>query len=281
VWLESVETRGDVFDLSLLLHLTLLRSGSSDEARSERGIPLMASTSVGQRAEVLCAWKSVQPAGSAARSWPCGADPQQRLNALAQTGHRAAHVPALPRGSQADREYIWQFSEEGFGNEETMQALARAHGFCAEHAEMLRRIDVEMKSMLGISTIYVELFVDLAAELAALDVERPCQGGACTACASRDAAVQKNARYLLAALTATAGPLAEKFSSSPGMCFPHFELVWASGGTSQARQLISTCSALRWPRFSTTSESSSARRGQSSSTSPRRRSRTPGNARSS
>jgi Family of unknown function (DUF6062) len=138
---------------------------------------------------------------------------------------------------KADREYIWQFSEEGFGNEETMEALARAHGFCTEHAEMLRRIDFEMKSMLGLSTIYVELFADLAAELAALGVERPCEASACPACANRNVAVRKNARYLLA-LTAAAGATAEKFSSSAGLCFPHFELVWASGGTSQARQLI-------------------------------------------
>jgi len=119
-----------------------------------------------------------------------------------------------------------------------MEVLARAHGFCAEHAEMLRRIDFQMQSMLGISTIYVELFADLAAELAALEVELPCAAGVCPACANRDAALRKNARYLLAALTAAAGSIAENFPNSPGMCFPHFELVWASGGTSQARQVI-------------------------------------------
>jgi hypothetical protein len=103
---------------------------------------------------------------------------------------------------------------------------------------MLRRIDVEMGSMLGISTIYVELFADLAAELAALDVAQPYQADACPACANRDAALRKNARYLLAALTGTAGSIAENFPGSPGMCFPHFELVWASGGTPEVRRLI-------------------------------------------
>ena len=137
---------------------------------------------------------------------------------------------------KADREYMWQFSEEGFGNEAAMDVLACAHGFCTEHADMLRRIDVEMKSMLGISTIYVELFADLASELAALEA-LPCEAGACPACANRDVALRKNARYLLA-LTAAAGATAEKFSGSAGLCFPHFELVWASGGTSQARRLI-------------------------------------------
>jgi hypothetical protein len=167
-----------------------------------------------------------------------GPIPSSALTRWLRQGIELHMCPLCRVAHKADREYIWQFSEEGFGNEETMETLARAHGFCAEHAEMLRRIDVEMKSMLGISTIYVELFADLVAELAALDIERPRQGGACPACASREAAVHKNARYLLAGLTEPAGPLAEKFSSSPGMCFPHFELVWASGGTSQARQLI-------------------------------------------
>ena len=139
---------------------------------------------------------------------------------------------------KADREYVWQFSEDGCGNDETMEVLARAHGFCAEHAEMLRRIDFQMQSMLGISTIYVELFADLAAQLAAPEVKGSYASGVCPACANRDAALRKNARYLLAALSAAAGSIAENFPNSPGMCFPHFELVWASGGTAQVRQLI-------------------------------------------
>jgi hypothetical protein len=167
-----------------------------------------------------------------------GPIPSSTLTRWLRQGIELHMCPLCRVAHKADREYIWQFSEPGFGNEETMQALARAHGFCAEHAEMLRRIDSEMKSMLGVSTIYVELFADLAAELEGLELKQLCEAGACPACASRDAALHKNARYLLATLTATAGSLAEKFSTSPGMCFPHFQLVWASGGTSQVRELI-------------------------------------------
>jgi hypothetical protein len=149
------------------------------------------------------------------------------------------HICPLCRvAHKADREYVWQFSEEGFGDEETMQLLARARGFCVEHAEMLRRIDVAMQSMLGVSTIYAELFSDLESELTGLDVERSCERGTCPACVSRDQALRQNARYLLAALTAESGSIAKNFSSSPGLCFPHFELVWASGGTGKARRLV-------------------------------------------
>jgi hypothetical protein len=149
------------------------------------------------------------------------------------------HICPLCRvAHKADREYVWQFSEEGFGDEETMQLLARARGFCVEHAEMLRRIDVAMQSMLGVSTIYAELFSDLESELTGLDVERSCERGTCPACVSRDQALRQNARYLLATLTSESGSIAQNFSSSPGLCFPHFELVWASGGTGKARQLV-------------------------------------------
>jgi hypothetical protein len=167
-----------------------------------------------------------------------GPTPSSTLTRWLRQGIERHMCPLCRVAHKADREYIWQFSEEGFGDEETMESLARAHGFCQEHAEMLRRIDVATQSMLGISTIYVELFADLAAELAALDVAQAYESGACPACANREAALRKNARYLLSALTATAGSIAEGFPSSPGLCFAHFELVWASGGTPQVRRLI-------------------------------------------
>jgi hypothetical protein len=167
-----------------------------------------------------------------------GPIPSSTLTRWLRQGIELHMCPMCRVAHKADREYVWQFSEEGYGSEQAMEVLARSHGFCAEHAEMLRRIDFAMQSMLGISTIYVELFADLAAELATLALERPCAAGECPACANRDAALRKNARYLLAALSASAGSIAENFPSSPGMCFPHFELVWASGGTAQVRQLI-------------------------------------------
>lgn len=166
-----------------------------------------------------------------------GPIPSSSLTRWLRQGIERQMCPLCRVAHKADREYVWQFSEEGFGDEETMQLVARAHGFCMEHADMLRRIDIATQSMLGVSTIYAELFSDLDSELAALDVELPSERGKCPACANRDAAVRQNARYLLTTL-ASAGSIAERFSASPGLCFPHFDLVWASGGTAQARQLI-------------------------------------------
>ena len=167
-----------------------------------------------------------------------GPIPSSSLTRWLRQGVELQMCPLCRVAHKADREYVWQFSEEGFGNTETMAAMAHAHGFCAEHAELLRRIDYQLKSMLGVSSIYAELFDDLEAELQSLDPAQPCAVGVCPACANRDTALRQNARYLLAALTSPRGSIAENFPSSPGMCFPHFELVWASGGAPRERQLI-------------------------------------------
>jgi hypothetical protein len=167
-----------------------------------------------------------------------GPIPSSSLMRWLRQGVELQMCPLCRVAHKADREYVWHFSEEGSGNADTMAAMARAHGFCSEHAEMLRRIDYQMKSMLGVSTIYADLFGDLASELDALDIGRPCANDVCPACLNRNAALRQNTRYLLASLTASAGSIAEHFPSSPGLCFPHFELVWASGGAPQARQLI-------------------------------------------
>ena len=167
-----------------------------------------------------------------------GPIPSSSLTRWLRQGVELQMCPLCRVAHKADREYVWQFSEEGFGNTETMAAVAHAHGFCAEHAELLRRIDYQLKSMLGVSSIYAELFDDLEAELQSLDPAQPCAVGVCPACANRDTALRQNARYLLAALTSPRGSIAENFPSSPGMCFPHFELVWASGGAPRERQLI-------------------------------------------
>jgi hypothetical protein len=139
---------------------------------------------------------------------------------------------------KADREYIWQFSEEGFGDAETMAQLAGAHGFCSAHAAMLEAIDVEMRSMLGVSTVYAELFGDLLAELQRLDPSEKIADEPCPACANRDRAVAQNGRYLLGML-GERGAFADRFrSSSSGLCFGHFELVWKIGGSAPARTLL-------------------------------------------
>lgn len=53
---------------------------------------------------------------------------------------------------KADREYIWQFYDERSNDGAVIDQVSRAYGFCAEHIEMLRRIDLEdMKSTLAIT----------------------------------------------------------------------------------------------------------------------------------
>jgi hypothetical protein len=140
---------------------------------------------------------------------------------------------------KADREYVWHFSEEGFGNIDTMAAMARAHGFCSEHAAMLTKIDLQMKSMLGVSTIYAELFGEITEEMNVLGIaDAHCREGECPACANRADMLSKNARYLLASLAAPAGTIAEGYPDSPGLCFPHFKRVWDTGGAARARQIL-------------------------------------------
>lgn len=138
---------------------------------------------------------------------------------------------------KADREFIWQFSEEGFGDAEAMAQLVRGHGFCSAHAEMLERIDLELQSMLGVSTVYAELFDDLLPELQQLTPADPIPDGACPACVSRDRAVAQNGRYLLG-LLGEQDTFADRFYSSTGLCFAHFELVWRIGGSAGARTLL-------------------------------------------
>jgi hypothetical protein len=139
---------------------------------------------------------------------------------------------------KTDREYVWQFSEEGFGSEETMAKVAAARGFCPHHAGMLTAIDQQVKSMLGVSTIYVELMADIGRDLARLGPSDEVERDMCPACVDRDEAVHKNAGYLLAELSARAGTIAELYPWSPGLCFPHFEIVWNRGGTDQVRALV-------------------------------------------
>jgi hypothetical protein len=167
-----------------------------------------------------------------------GPIPPGTLTRWLRQGVEMRMCPLCRVAHKADREFVWHFSEEGSGNEDVMAAMARAHGFCTEHAEMLLRIDFQMKSMLGVATIYVELFADMATELESLDAGKRSVDDRCPACANRDKALDQNARYLLACLGAPAGTIAEGFPTSPGLCFPHFELVWAIGGPPRVRGLI-------------------------------------------
>ena len=168
-----------------------------------------------------------------------GPAPSGTLTRWLRQGIELGICPMRRVAHKADREYVWHFSEEGFGNVDAMAALASAHGFCAEHAGMLVTIDHRVKSMLGVSTIYAELFSDITEELNALAVTDAHTGeGQCPACANRAEMLTKNARYLLASLAAPAGTIAEHYPDSCGLCFPHFELAWNTGGSDRAREIL-------------------------------------------
>jgi len=139
---------------------------------------------------------------------------------------------------KADREYMWHFFDEGSDQGESIDAVRRACGFCAEHVEMLRRIEVDgMKSTLAISTMLADTFAGIVEDLESLDVKSGFQRAACPACASRDEQLRANARYLLAELATTA-TRRDAFERSPGLCFAHFELVWNAAETIEDRELI-------------------------------------------
>jgi hypothetical protein len=159
------------------------------------------------------------------------------LSRWLRQGVRFGVCPLCRVAHKADREYMWQFSEEGFGDGARMAELARARGFCSVHTEMLTRIDLELRSMLGVSTVYAELFGDLLAELERIAPGDRIEAAPCPACLNRDHVVAQNGRYLLG-LLGEDGVFADRFRSSAGLCFAHFGLVWAIGGSAEARTLL-------------------------------------------
>ncbi|HJS95875.1 MAG TPA: hypothetical protein VJ741_16540 [Solirubrobacteraceae bacterium] len=139
---------------------------------------------------------------------------------------------------KADREYIWHFFDEGADRGESIDAVRHAFGFCAEHIEMLRRIEIDgMKSTLGISTMFADTFAGIVEDIDLLKPGEDFRRERCPACANRDELLRVNAEYLLDDLATTHGRRAA-FETSPGLCFAHFELVWGIAATVEDRQLI-------------------------------------------
>jgi hypothetical protein len=139
---------------------------------------------------------------------------------------------------KADREYMWHFFDEGADQGESIDAVRHAFGFCSEHIEMLGRIEWEgMKSTLSISTMFADTFVGMVEDLESLSPSSTFRRTACPACANRDERLRANAGYLLDELATSPGHR-ETFESSPGLCFPHFELVWNAADDREDRALI-------------------------------------------
>jgi hypothetical protein len=139
---------------------------------------------------------------------------------------------------KVDQEFMWYFFDEYSGEAWALDGLRRSRGFCAPHADYLKRIEVDgVRSTLGITGTYEDTFKGLVDELselttgAAMSPRDPCP-----ACAYRDHEVRKNVRYLLDTLDEDSRQR-ERYISGPGLCFPHFELVW-SKARQQERELV-------------------------------------------
>ena len=159
--------------------------------------------------------------GMVERSSPAGV-----LTTWLRQGLRSGMCPLCRVAHKADREYIWQFYDERSNDMSVIEQVRRACGFCDEHTEMLRRLDVEdMNSTLSISTMFADAFGGIVEDLEALTPVGHFHREPCPACANRDRYVVANADYLLAEL-ATDPSARETFEASPGLCFAHFELVW-------------------------------------------------------
>jgi hypothetical protein len=153
-------------------------------------------------------------------------------------GLRSGICPLCRVAHKADREYIWHFYDEGSNNADALEGVRRSLGFCAEHIEMLRQIDVDdMKTTLSISVLFADTFAGIIEQLDALGPDAGFTPAPCPACTSRDEYLRRNAEYLLDMLATSPG-FRDKFEASPGLCFPHFKLAWNVARTRGDREMI-------------------------------------------
>ena len=164
--------------------------------------------------------------------------PHSALTRWLKQGLARDMCPLCRAAHKLDREYMWHFFDERSSDEDALDQVAAARGFCSHHAEQLRRIEVDgLKSTIAISDVYEHTLRTLAAELAALDDSHRLAAATCPACANRDHGVAQNARYLLDELSENAG-FRERFRASPGLCVAHFQLAWDASRTSEERALL-------------------------------------------
>jgi uncharacterized protein DUF6062 len=164
--------------------------------------------------------------------------PPSVVTSWLRQGLRTGMCPLCRVAHKADREYIWHFFDVGADQGESIDAVRRAYGFCAEHIEMLRRIDMDaMKSTLAITLMLADTLAGIVEDLDTITPDRPFRRDPCPACANRDQHLRANARYLVDEL-ATAPRHRLTFEASPGLCFVHFELVWELAPAREDRQLL-------------------------------------------
>ena len=164
--------------------------------------------------------------------------PASVLTTWLRQGLRDGMCPLCRVAHKADREYIWHFYDEGADQGESIDELRRSCGFCAQHIEMLRQIDVKaMKSTLAITTMFADVLAGICEDLESLGPAAAVERAACPACVNRNRLVRANARYLLDELACSPGHR-ETFARSPGLCFAHFELTWSVARSRADRELI-------------------------------------------
>ncbi len=173
------------------------------------------------------------PSRAVARQSPSGA-----VTSWLRQGLANRLCPMCRVAHKADREYIWHLYDEGSNDMDVIEGVQRAFGFCDEHIEMLRRIDVEdMKTTLSIGVLLADIFAGIVDQLEGLSPDRAFEPEQCPACASREDYLHRNALYLLD-MVATNSAYRKQFSASSGLCFPHFKLVWQLARTRSDRELL-------------------------------------------
>lgn len=164
--------------------------------------------------------------------------PSSVLTSWLRQGLRSGMCPLCRVAHKADREYIWHFFDEGSDSGDQIDQVRAAYGFCSEHVEMLRRLEMEgMKSTLAIATMFADTLEGVVADLDELRLNQPFAPTECPACANRRERLEVNAGYLLDELATSRG-YRETFAASPGLCFPHFELAWNAAKSRSDREIL-------------------------------------------
>ena len=165
--------------------------------------------------------------------------PNSALTRFLKQGLRKGVCPLCRVAYKMDGEYMWAFFDDYSSDDATLDRLRQARGFCAEHAERLRRLEVEgLHSNLGISNVYLDTLQGLEEKLNALELaDELGDPDPCPACAYRDEEVEKNARYLLEEIDANESSR-QMLLESNGLCFPHFAQVWNRANHEQRELLV-------------------------------------------
>lgn len=146
--------------------------------------------------------------------------------------------PLCRVAQKLDREYVWYFSDEWSSDGATVEAFARARGFCAEHAEQLRLVEVlGLRSTIGISDLYLATAELLVRDLDSLEDDAWLEREPCPACVYRDEGVLKHAFFFVLELRENPGFRAD-FEQSIGVCVPHFRLLWDTSERHEDRELL-------------------------------------------